>query len=124
MSASTKQKHVFLEAINTYPLPTETQSIVKVFKFKSHVLWSHESIYLNIFVKVKGPRGNNLHEVEAPNGDVYIVTMPVKFRKSVWTKRGDFLIVERIDEGDKVKAEIINILAKDQIRYIKTQGIW
>lgn len=45
MSASTKQKHVFLEAINTYPLPTENKSIVKVFKFKSHVLLSHESIY-------------------------------------------------------------------------------
>lgn len=82
------------------------------------------SQFIEISFKVKGPRGNNLHEVEASNGDVYIVTMPVKFRKTVWTKRGDFLIVERIDEGDKVKAEIINILAKDQIRYIKTQGLW
>ncbi len=50
--------------------------------------------------------------------------MPVKFRKSVWTKRGDFLIVETINEGDKVKAEIINILVKEQIRHIKSQGLW
>jgi hypothetical protein len=32
MSASTKQKHVFLEALNSLPLPTENQSIVKVLK--------------------------------------------------------------------------------------------
>jgi hypothetical protein len=38
--------------------------------------------------KIKGPRGNNLHDVEAPNGENYIVSMPVKFRKSIWTKRG------------------------------------
>lgn len=50
--------------------------------------------------------------------------MPVKFRKSVWTKRGDFLVVESIEEGNKVKAEIIHILTKDHIRYLKTQGVW
>ena len=30
MSAATKKKHVFLEAINTFTLPTENQQIVRV----------------------------------------------------------------------------------------------
>jgi probable RNA-binding protein EIF1AD len=50
--------------------------------------------------------------------------MPVKFRKSVWTKRGDFVVIEPIEEGNKVKAEIVQILNKDNIRYYKSKNIW
>ena len=50
--------------------------------------------------------------------------MPTKFRKNVWIKRGDFCIVEPIEEGDKVKAEIVRILYKDQIRHIKSENSW
>jgi len=50
--------------------------------------------------------------------------MPTKFRKNVWIKRGDYVVVEPIEEGDKVKAEIVQILYKDQIKYIKDQGQW
>ena len=38
--------------------------------------------------------------------------------------KGDFLIIESIEEGNKVKGEIIHILSKDHIRYIKSQGLW
>ena len=41
--------------------------------------------------------------------------MPNKFRKSVWVRRGDFVVVEPIPEGDKVKAEIARVLYKDQV---------
>jgi len=37
---------------------------------------------------------------------------------------GDFVLVENIEEGDKVKAEIISILYKEQIKYIKEEGKW
>ncbi|CAF0882936.1 unnamed protein product [Brachionus calyciflorus] len=102
MSAATKKKHVFLETINNYSLPSENQ----------------------IIVRIKGPRGNNLHDVETATGEEFIVTMPVKFRKSVWTKRGDYVVVEPIEEGNKVKAEIVQILNKDNIRHFKSEGIW
>ena len=123
MSASTKRKHVFLEAINNFTLPTQNQSIVRViqqewFNNKKNLFFT-----FNLF-KIKGPRGNNLHDVETPSGENYIVTMPVKFRKSVWTKRGDYVIIESIEEGNKVKAEIIHILNKEQIRYMKSQNVW
>lgn len=75
-------------------------------------------------LKIKGPRGNNLHDVETTSGETFIVSMPVKFRKSVWTKRGDYVIIEPIEEGNKVKAEIVQILNKDTIKYIKSEGMW
>ena len=33
-------------------------------------------------------------------------------------------MVEPIAEGDKVKAEIVNILYKEQLKYIKDEGLW
>jgi len=53
-----------------------------------------------------------------------IVSMPNKFRKNVWVKRGDFILVEPIEEGDKVKAEICKILTPDHIKEYKKAGVW
>lgn len=50
--------------------------------------------------------------------------MPTKFRKNVWIKRGSFLLVEKIDEGDKVKAEIIRILTDDHQKEFSKAGVW
>lgn len=116
MSQSTKRKHVTKEVLDEFRLPTDNERIVQV---------------------VAG-RGNNLHEVYDPNSRVdgidstgvpenankYLVSMPTKFRKNVWIKRGDYVVVEPIVEGDKVKAEIVQILYKAQIKYIKEQGQW
>ena len=52
------------------------------------------------------------------------MSMPTKFRRNIWIKRGDYIIVTPIAEGGKVKAEITNILYKDQIRYIRSEGKW
>jgi len=75
-------------------------------------------------VKVVAGRGNNLHEVVNGKGETFLVSMPTKFRKNVWIKRGDFVLVSPIEEGDKVKAEISTILYKDQIRHIKNENLW
>ncbi|KAH8028191.1 hypothetical protein HPB51_014146 [Rhipicephalus microplus] len=91
MSQTTKIKHVTREVLEEYVLPAENQQIVRVLK----------------------GRGNNLHEVEESSGNTYLVSMPVKFRKNIWIKR-----------GDKVKAEIQRILYRDQIKYIKEEGLW
>lgn len=42
----------------------------------------------------------------------------------MWIKRGDFVVVKPIEEGDKVKAEIVTILYKEQIKHIKEQQLW
>lgn len=102
MSSATKRKHVTREVEQEFNLPEGDQIIVKV---------------------VAG-RGNNLHEVEDSTGNTFLVSMPNKFRKNVWIKRGDFVVVNPIEEGDKVKAEIFTILYKDQIKYIKANNLW
>lgn len=59
-----------------------------------------------------------------PNGEEYLVSMPTKFRKNIWVKRGDYILVEPILEGDKVKAEIVKIMNKDSIKYYKENNVW
>ena len=48
---------------------------------------TYKSIFLSLG-KILGGRGNNLHEVETSDGTKFLVSMPSKFRKSVWIKRG------------------------------------
>lgn len=106
MSKVTKRKHVMKEMQNDdFDPPAENQQIVRIV----------------------GTRGNNLHQVESStldDDDKFLVTMPTKFRKNVWVKRGDFVIVEPIDEGDKVKAEIVRILTPQHIKEFTRDGIW
>nr|SVE91544.1 EOG090X0KPP [Daphnia sinensis] len=102
MSKTTKRKHVTKEVLDGYVLPAENQKIVKVL----------------------GGKGNNLHEVETAEGEKYLVSMPTKFRKNVWIKRGDYVLIQPIQEGEKVKAEIFAILYDSQIKYIQSQEKW
>ncbi|KPJ19302.1 putative RNA-binding protein EIF1AD [Papilio machaon] len=103
MSKVTKRKHVMNEALwDDYELPKDNQSIAKVVKSK----------------------GNNLHEITTPSGEEYLVSMPTKFRKNIWVKRGDYVLVEPILEGDKVKAEIVKIMNKDSIKFYKENNVW
>ncbi|CAN9514712.1 unnamed protein product [Ophioblennius macclurei] len=102
MSQATKRKHVVKEVLGDYVTPSENQQIVKV----------------------TGSRGNNLHETVTSQGEIFLVSMPTKFRKNIWIKRGDFVIVDPIEEGDKVKAEISSILYKDHIQYLQKQQLW
>lgn len=101
MSKATKRKYVEKE-ISEMRIPTESQSIVQVIE----------------------PRGNNLHEVVDAMGEQYLVSMPTKFRRNIWVKRGHFVLVEPIAEGDKVKAEIIQILTREHIKYYRAQNCW
>lgn len=102
MSKTTKKKHVSREVLEDFFVPEGDELIARV---------------------VCG-RGNNLHEVENARGEKFLCSMPSKFRRSVWIKRGDFVIVEPIEEGNKVKAEIIHILYPKQIRYLKHEKAW
>ncbi|XP_017859626.1 PREDICTED: probable RNA-binding protein EIF1AD [Drosophila arizonae] len=100
---TTRRKHVLKEMMeDDYSLPTEQQQIVRVVS----------------------SRGNNLHEVESATAENFLVSMPNKFRKNVWVKRGDYILVEPIEEGDKVKAEINKILTPEHIKEFTKAGIW
>lgn len=88
-SVATKRKYVFQE-LGDMNLPTDSQSIVRIVQACGH----------------------NLHEVITPTGEQYIVSMPTKFRQNIWVKRGDYIVIEPIMEGKKVKGEIVKILTK------------
>uniref|UniRef100_A0A0V0GAH6 Probable RNA-binding protein EIF1AD n=1 Tax=Triatoma dimidiata TaxID=72491 RepID=A0A0V0GAH6_TRIDM len=103
MSVSTKRKHVTREhMVGELCLLKEDESVVRLLE----------------------GRGHNLHLVANASGEEFLVSMPAKFRRSVWVKRGDFLIVKPISEGTKVKAEIIRILDSEYIKFLKNQGVW
>eukprot|EP00052_Salpingoeca_macrocollata_P033854 m.9790 g.9790 ORF g.9790 m.9790 type:complete len:235 (+) comp5646_c0_seq1:125-829(+) len=102
MSKATKKKHVAKEVTEDYPEPTPEQSVVRI----------------------GAPRGNNLHEGQWPDGTWHLLSMPTKFRKSVWIKRGDYVIVDPIEEGDKVRGEIVHILFREQVRHLRQCGLW
>ncbi|XP_046745312.1 probable RNA-binding protein EIF1AD [Diprion similis] len=102
MSKATKRKHVVKEIKEDLNIPTESQSIVRLVASK----------------------GNNLHEVSNPGGENYLVSMPTKYRKNIWIKRGDYVLVEPIPEGDKVKAEIVKILTKEHIKFYRSRNCW
>lgn len=103
MSRATKRKHVMNETLQDYfTPPSEGQEIVRI----------------------TASKGNNLHEVETLKKENYLVSMPSKFRKNIWVKRGDFVIVEPIEEGDKVKAEMVRVLSKEHIKYFKKINVW
>ncbi|MCL4125531.1 UNVERIFIED_CONTAM: hypothetical protein GTU68_043968 [Idotea baltica] len=102
MTATTKKKYVVKEVMEDYSLPTQTQSILKIVK----------------------SRGNNLHQVVTSTGEEFLASMPPKFRKHIWVKRGDYVITEPIPEGRKVRAEIVRILMKGQIKYYMEEKVW
>jgi len=102
MSKTTKRKHVTKEAVEDYYVPEDGEEIVKI---------------------IAG-RGNNLHEVVNENGTRFLVSMPTKFRRNIWVKRGDFVIMSPIKEGKKVQGEIIYILLAKQIKYLKREKLW
>lgn len=102
MSRATKRKHVILHILDDDSHPTPDQQIVKVLS----------------------SRGNNLHAVEAPDGSNFLVSMPTKFRRNFWIKRGDFVLIDPIKEGVKVKGEIVRVLTADHIKCFKKEGVW
>lgn len=102
MSKTTKRKHVTREALDDYYVPEGDEEIVKLI----------------------GGRGNNLHEVECADGKKFLVSMPTKFRKNLWVKRGDFVVIDPIKEGNKVLAEIVYVLYHKQIKYLQSERLW
>lgn len=102
MTAATKRKHVVKEMLEDFSTPGDDQMIVKVL----------------------GTPGSNLHEVITPDSDKFLCSLPTKFRKNIWIKRGDFVVVESITEGDKVKAEIVRILYPQHVKDLQKEGCW
>jgi len=103
---SHSRKHLKTTVLTSLPLPSETERIVRVTEL----------------------RGSNICEVELPSRERMLVQIPSRFRKFVWIKRGNYLIVNRPTNWDnlqyKVRSLVQHILFPDQIKNIKKEGLW
>ncbi|XP_044745117.1 probable RNA-binding protein EIF1AD [Coccinella septempunctata] len=75
-------------------------------------------------VKITASKGNNLHEIETADKTRFLVSMPMKYRNYMWVKRGSFVIIQPIQEGVKIKGEIVRVLISQHIKYFKEVKIW
>jgi probable RNA-binding protein EIF1AD len=98
------------EFLNGFPLPEENEHIAKV---------------LN-------SRGTNILELQMSNGDIELSILPNKFKKLIWVKRNDYVIVSSYEDNGnnnstndcKVKHVIKYILNSEKIAYIKSKNLW
>jgi probable RNA-binding protein EIF1AD len=95
MSKATKKRFVTKKLESELVLPKEDESIARVV----------------------ASVGRDLHEVIDAEGEKYLVSMPPRFRTTVYIRRGHFVYLTRIDEGDKVKGEITHVLDNETICY-------
>ncbi|KAF9585382.1 hypothetical protein BGW38_002639 [Lunasporangiospora selenospora] len=80
-----------------------------------------------LFARVLGSRGKNIHEVQFPDGQEILVNLPPKFRNLVWVKRGSYVIVQPAEEEEqktKVAGDIVAVLFQDHVKQYKQNGIW
>ncbi|CAL8081287.1 unnamed protein product [Orchesella dallaii] len=69
-------------------------------------------------------RGNNLHEVKCVDGSMILVSMPKKYRQTVWLKKDDCLVIDPIEEGKKVTGEIVCVLPFDTVHDLIKSNQW
>ena len=112
MSKATKRKHVTREVLEGDVRLADGQSIVRVSMCITKVQCNSDLDLLHVYhdrvvlfninftalflispLKVVCGRGNNLHEVESATGVKFLVSMPTKFRRNVWIKRGRLIIL-------------------------------
>jgi probable RNA-binding protein EIF1AD len=53
-----------------------------------------------------------------------LASLPPKFQKTVWIKKGSFVIIELYQSTTKIEAEIVHILFKDDIKNLKQKKLW
>jgi len=103
---SHSRKHI-TDSLQNFPIPTPEEQIVRVLEL----------------------RGSNICEVEHTNGDRVLCTIPKKFHKLIWIKKGNYLIVRNPPElaklGNwKIKAVVLHILVPHQIKYLVKESLW
>ncbi|KAG5558174.1 hypothetical protein RHGRI_008185 [Rhododendron griersonianum] len=81
-------------------------------------------------VQVVSLRGSNLIEVMDAKGENALALFPAKFQKSMWIKRGSFVVVdesgreEAIDSGRKVACIVSQVLFHEQLRFLQKSPEW
>jgi probable RNA-binding protein EIF1AD len=114
------RKHLTDSVLNDLPEPSEHEQVARV-------------------VSTRG--GNHFDICLAHDETVYLAILPTKFHKLVWVKRGDYVLVEvgdsvaqdigdedqtrnHSDDDGGIRHMITHILYKDQVKHLKSKGLW
>jgi probable RNA-binding protein EIF1AD len=75
--------------------------------------------------KIIETRGGGLFSVSSENEAIQLVSLPSRFQKLIWVKRGSFVVVEPDPlSRTKVNGEIVNILFAKDIHELKRNQQW
>ncbi|KAI4306569.1 hypothetical protein L6164_029834 [Bauhinia variegata] len=81
-------------------------------------------------MQVVSLRGSNLIEVMDAHGDKSLALFPAKFQKSMWIKRGNFVVVDEsgrekaLESGSKVGCLVSQVLFYEQVRALQKSSEW
>ncbi|KNA15260.1 hypothetical protein SOVF_099740 [Spinacia oleracea] len=81
-------------------------------------------------MQVVSLRGSNLIEVTDAEGEKSLALFPAKFQKSMWIKRGSFVVVddsakvEALESGSKVGCIVSQVLFHDKVRRLQKSSDW
>ncbi|KAM5556897.1 putative RNA-binding protein EIF1AD [Rosa sericea] len=81
-------------------------------------------------MQVLSLRGSNLIEVMDAQGEKSLALFPAKFSKSMWIKRGSFVVVDAsekdkvLESGGKVACIVSQVLFFEQVRALRKSPEW
>uniref|UniRef100_A0A1D1Y3W7 Putative RNA-binding protein EIF1AD n=1 Tax=Anthurium amnicola TaxID=1678845 RepID=A0A1D1Y3W7_9ARAE len=81
-------------------------------------------------MQVVSLRGSNLIEVMDAKGVKSLALFPAKFQRSLWMKRGSFVVVDAsgrekaLGSGSKVACVISQVLFQEQVRVLQKSPSW
>lgn len=81
-------------------------------------------------MQVVSLRGSNLIEVMDAKSEKSLALFPAKFQKSMWIKRGSFVVVDgtgreqALESGSKVACIVSQVLFHEQIRRLQKSAEW
>jgi len=67
--------------------------------------------------RIQSAAGNNLYNVELPNGKALLVELEARFRSTIWLKRGGFILVDTktlAGRENKIDGEIVNVVRDEK----------
>ena len=75
--------------------------------------------------KVIETKGGGLFQIESALDHLDLVSLPSKFQKLLWVRRGTYVVVQPDSESKtKINGEIVHVLLPGDIKDLKNLGLW
>ena len=95
---------------------------------RKHLVHAQQDLTLQAnqnIVRVLAPKGGNVFEVLFPTSETTMVSLPSRFNKLLYVKRGGYLIVETSPEATgAVTGFVVAVLYDDDVKTLRRQGDW